>query len=138
MTSQRVLGSWVGRGGTGREGELQRRSSREAWRCSACSLGSRGRVIWVPVGRWRHGSVNFRENRARGGGSGTASRLMVMAMGKWMLITRDLVSRGLGQWPEESPLQADGKGAHGRPGGESFSGKCTVSNVTFCREREKG
>lgn len=93
-------------------------------------LGARGPLVaWI---------CNFRENRARGGGSGTASRLMVMAMGKWMLITRDLVSRGLGQWPEESPLQADGKGAHGRPGGESFSGKCTVSNVTFCREREEG
>lgn len=79
------------------------------------NLDARGHLaVWI---------CNFGENRARESGSGTASRLMVMAMGKWMLITRDLVSPGLGQWPEECTPRADGRGRSWAAWGRGFSRK---------------
>lgn len=91
---------------------VRRRSGREAWRWLRFSMfaGLGGQSERDAAGHLAVWICNFGENRAREGGSGTAGRLMVMATGERVLITRDLVSRGLGQWPEECTLWADGRG----------------------------
>lgn len=120
------------------DGALSRRSGREARRWLRLSLfaglvrqGDRdvsGRLaVWI---------CDFGENRARECGSGTASRLMVMATGERVLITRDLVSRGLGQWPEGCTLRADGRGPSRQRGGRVFQENVRLALLHFAERAE--